>query len=108
MVEPNGLQREGTDEWREYEELLQGLKPRCVQGNVAAEAATHKTKSPRAPRLFLLWRALSRRSRASWATTGQCQGGGTERAVGKYDSFPMDAITERGYFAREVGISAKT
>ena len=106
MVEPHGLQREATGEWREYEELLQG--PRCVPGNVAATdslrspqvAATHKTKSP--------WRAPSRRSRAPWATTGLRQDGGTERTVGKYDSFPMDALTERGYLAEEMGIVAKT
>jgi hypothetical protein len=36
-------------------------------------------------------------------STGQRQGGSTEWAVGKYDSFPMDAITERGYFAGEKG-----
>jgi len=68
MVEPNGLQREGTDEWREgiANSVCHGLVVRvrkaasgakalvCGVGNVAAEAATHKTKSPRAPRLLLL------------------------------------------------------
>jgi hypothetical protein len=42
--------------------------------------------------------------RATWLYIA----GGTERTVGKYYSFPMDAITERGYFAEETGILAKT
>jgi len=104
MVEPNRLQREGTDEWREGK-ITQDRQATKMNGR-------HRKTNCRSLGPDLLWRqsmALPGAGpRDDSESTDRPQGRGTERAVGKYDSFPMDAITERRYFAEQMEILAKT
>jgi hypothetical protein len=99
MVEPHGLQREGDVGVNTRARRDSSPAEKRPRGNDSRDGGLGMTaKSPRA----------RNNRRAPWATTDRRQGRGTERAVGKYDSFPMDAMTERGYFAEQMEILAKT
>jgi len=66
----------------------EGLMPmtfarRAADGGLGMTANTNSAESPRAPRLLLLCRALSRQSRAPWATSGQAEGRSKDPPFGK-------------------------
>jgi hypothetical protein len=92
----------------EYEKLRQGLKPLCAGWGMSRLKPRPTRRKAPGPRDFFCCNVRFAPVAGALGYNGPASRRGTERAVGKYDSFPMDAITERGYFAGEMGILART